>query len=546
MKTKLFAILILAGCFLLMNQKTAKAQYNFDDVVNQAVLGWGETGEWDAGLVWMPCVIKDGDIFKMWYTGADDWLFSGPPSKIGHAWSTDGIVWNRSEANPVLESEFLWEGTYLIGCAVIKDDDLFKMWYGATSNPMSASTIIGYATSSDGIIWTKHPTPVLELGPENEWDDGIIQPSTVIKEGDIYKMWYWAGRPGFPFEQSMPQSGMATSTDGINWTKYNDPATTEAPFVFSDPVLTHGPEGVWDESRAINPMVIKNESGYEMCYVGLDWTDPLPGIADQIGYAQSEDGINWVKYPEPVFTDPREWGIDINGGTLLFFDQKYHLWSCPFHFPDLGIFASPQIGYATATTPQQMVGDIIAKVEALKDAGVLNKGQANALIKKLKSAKKSIDQENYNAAINKLNAFINQVNAYINGGILTEEQGYELIADAQAIIDILENLLEDKSSFASPVINGEFTDSYELKQNYPNPFKDLTTISFIVPEANLTTLKIYNTIGQEVATLFDQKTQADYTYQIEFNGTGLAEGIYICVLRTENATHITKMIKMKE
>ena len=413
MKRKLLAILTLTGFFLLVTTVDISAQYNFDDVVDEAVFSWGETGEWDAGLVWQPCVIKDGDIFKMWYTGAAEWLFSGPPSKIGYAWSTDGIEWTKSEANPIMEAEFVWEGTYLTECVVIKEDGIFKMWYGATSNQMSAGNIVGYATSADGINWTKHPTPVLELGPESDWDDGIIKPSTVIKEGNMYKMWYYAGGPGFPFEQSMPQSGLATSYDGINWTKYDDPTTTESPFAYSDPVLTYGPKGAWDESRAINPMVIKKGSGYEMCYVGLTWNDTELQVVDQIGYAQSEDGINWLKYPEPVLADPREWGSDINGGTLLFFDEEYHLWFAPFHFPDLGIFARPQIGYATATTPQQMVDDIIAKVEALEDAGVLNKGQANAFIKKLESAKKSINQGNYIPAINKLNAFINQVNAFI-------------------------------------------------------------------------------------------------------------------------------------
>ena len=537
MKKKLFAILSLTGLFLFISTADISAQYNFDDVVDQAVFSWGEDGEWDDGQVWYPAVIKDGDTLRMWYTGADEIVWYGPPSKIGYAWSLDGVEWNRYSENPILEAELEWEGNYLFGCAVIKDGDTFKMWYGANGVP---SSIIGYATSTDGKAWVKHPMPVLELGPTLDWDESNITPKTVIKENGEYKLWYWGAMPGFPWKRSMPQSGLATSTDGINWTKYDDQITTDPPYAFSDPVLKLGETGDWDVHRTIDPMVIKKGSGYEMCYVGASWDEPY----HDIGYAQSNDGIHWVKYPEPVLTRPN-WGNTTYGGTLLKFEDVYHLWYACFHSND-GM-ADPQIGYATAITPVQMIDNIIAKVEELEDAGVLNKGQANALIKKLEAAQESINKGNYNAAINQLNAFINQVSAFMNAGILTVEQGNELMTDAQAVIDILENFPPGfKTGESGLVDNDEIIGIFNLEQNFPNPFNGNTTISFTLAEPNITTLKVYNSMGQEVETLFSGEALANERYHIEFNGSNLAGGIYFYHLQSGKEVNATnKMLLIK-
>ncbi len=225
------------------------AQTDFTHVTNQPVLSLGAPGEWDNGGVWNPAVIKDGDTLRMWYTGFDQSPWgSNPIGHIGYAWSLDGIEWHRDDGNPVLSAELSWEAESVMWCAVIKDGDIFKMWYGANNYPTS---IIGYATSVDGKIWSKHSEPVLETGGTGEWDRAVIAPHTVIKEGSLYKMWYWGGntwhRPA-----SIQQIGMATSTDGINWVKYDDPSTIEPPFLNSDPVLKPGLAGEWDDGWVFN------------------------------------------------------------------------------------------------------------------------------------------------------------------------------------------------------------------------------------------------------------------------------------------------------
>jgi ABC-type transporter Mla subunit MlaD len=82
-----------------------------------------------------------------------------------------------------------------------------------------------------------------------------------------------------------------------------------------------------------------------------------------------------------------------------------------------------------------MIRSLIEDIEALRDAGILNKGQANALIVKLETAIKNLDKGKANTALNELNAFINQVYAFVSAGTLTPEEAQHLIDAANAISD---------------------------------------------------------------------------------------------------------------
>lgn len=356
MKTKLFSVLTLTGFLLLICPTVVSAQFDeeWEDASDNPVLSWGEPDEWDDDLVWHPAVIKDGDTLRMYYTGGNERLLEDPLTKIGYAWSLDGIEWTKYHSNPVLLPNFGWA---INGCTVIKDEDTYKMWYGESDARGAPAVRIGYATSEDAVHWTRKSSSVLEVGPIDDWDEGFINQQTVIKDGDVYKMWYWAMSKDFPFVPSLPRSGMATSPDGINWTKYDDPATTEAPFASSDPVLDVGAEIMWDDHRAICPMVRKKEGGFEMWYSGASF--PLP---ERIGYAHSNDGIHWTRHPDPVYDSP-SWGNTNYGGTVLAFDNKYHLWYGLMNSTGSQNEGRCQIGYAIAPNPdgiasQSMVANI--------------------------------------------------------------------------------------------------------------------------------------------------------------------------------------------
>jgi len=85
---------------------------------------------------------------------------------------------------------------------------------------------------------------------------------------------------------------------------------------------------------------------------------------------------------------------------------------------------------------------------------------------------------------------------------------------------------------------------FDLSQNYPNPFNPSTTISYAIPTDGFVSLKIYDMLGKEVATLInEEKPAGDYT--ISFNANNLASGMYIYKISSGPFNQTKKMILMK-
>ena len=191
-----------------------------------------DPGTWDALSVERPAVIRENGQYKMWYTGLSSW----PSGRIGYATSSDGKQWTKDTVNnPVLEpGTAAWEAGGAGWCAIIPVQGGYKMWYTGV-NAGGTSSQIGYATSADGISWQKDTmNPVLPSGTFPQWDDGhVIGPSVLHIDGpSAYYMWYAGFR-----SSGERRIGLATSPDGIQWTKYDKLNTSSAPFDESDPVL---------------------------------------------------------------------------------------------------------------------------------------------------------------------------------------------------------------------------------------------------------------------------------------------------------------------
>ena len=86
---------------------------------------------------------------------------------------------------------------------------------------------------------------------------------------------------------------------------------------------------------------------------------------------------------------------------------------------------------------------------------------------------------------------------------------------------------------------------FVLEQNYPNPFNPSTTIGFTLRETGLTSLKIYDAIGREVAVLVNEVLESGVYHQKTFSLSHLSSGIYIARLSSSGKTQVIKLILMK-
>ncbi|MBN2366946.1 MAG: T9SS type A sorting domain-containing protein [Calditrichaeota bacterium] len=211
---KRYVFLILFSLFFFHNS-SAWSQIIWTKCEKNPVLVAGRSGQWDDSGVIEPAVIFDGSHYHMWYTGAD--ALSEPSLCIGYAMSKDGISWEKFEKNPVLEPGPAgnWDDVRIRTGCVLYEKEEFKMWYAGYDGRYYR---IGYATSSDGIEWSTDPEPVLEVGTSGQWDARFVTAPAVLHDEAGYHMWYAGSAEGTVNDMKI---GYASSPDGIHWTKYD-------------------------------------------------------------------------------------------------------------------------------------------------------------------------------------------------------------------------------------------------------------------------------------------------------------------------------------
>ena len=117
----------------------------------------------------------------------------------------------------------------------------------------------------------------------------------------------------------------------------------------------------------------------------------------------------------------------------------------------------------------------------------------------------------------------------------TENEEYKFLADYKTGNEVSVTSIGNKENI--PL-------SFELKQNYPNPFNPSTVIQYQIPESGFVTLKVYDILGNEVATLINGKQQAG-SYSINFNASVLSSGIYFYQLKSGKYVDTKKMILLR-
>jgi predicted GH43/DUF377 family glycosyl hydrolase len=245
------------------------------------VLGPTPSLELDSDSVDDPSVIRVGSTYTMYYSAtAEDG--SGPA--IFRVTSTDGKAWTRPSPNdPVLEGTpggFDENGVYGPDVIYQPEDAAapYKMYYSGRGAVFGA---IGYATSSDGVTWSKRtegglPDPVLDHGEAGSADAFGAGDPSVMKDGSTWKMWYTGD------DSNKRRVAYATSPDGISWSKGGAVISPEDPGVSAS--LEFG---------AFAPTVWKDGGSYRMLLAGRKIVSGTTFQTKILG-TTSSDGISWA------------------------------------------------------------------------------------------------------------------------------------------------------------------------------------------------------------------------------------------------------------
>jgi len=135
--------------------------------------------------------------------------------------------------------------------------------------------------------------------------------------------------------------------------------------------------------------------------------------------------------------------------------------------------------------------------------------------------------------------------------VWTEEFGKLSKKNMQGTIEyslracVINGIVYGDTNFTALSVNSDIPEfTYELFDNYPNPFNPTTTIRFMIPELQFTILKVYDVLANEVATLVNEEKQSG-SYEVEFTAKDLPSGIYFYQLGAGSFIETKKMLLLK-
>lgn len=239
-------------------------------------------GHWDVKIRERGWILKEGDLYQMWFTGYDG---TRPGLKmLGYASSCDGIHWTRSPCNPVYKKHWVED------MMVVKQAGTYYMFAEGKND------IAHLLTSTDGINWKR-------VGPL----DIRLSNGTPIPEGPrgTPVAWYEGGRWFLFYERRDAGIWLASSTDLKIWKNLNN----------DQPIMKPGPE-IYDQKMIAMNQIIKYQGTYYMIFHGSAaiqkpalWTTAI---------AASKDMIHWTKYSGNPLTPPeanKSSGMLVNDGS---------------------------------------------------------------------------------------------------------------------------------------------------------------------------------------------------------------------------------------
>ncbi len=236
---------------------------------------------WDRKIRERGYILREGDLWRLWYTG-----YNTPRAdtmSLGYATSADGIHWKRTSDRP------LFDQSWVEDMCVVKHDGTYFMFAEGLHD------IAHLLTSPDGIRWEDHGSLDIRTTNGQPLSPGPYGTPTVWIEGDTWYLFYERGDRGI---------WLAKSTDRKRWTNAQD-----------DPVIACGPEPYDRRAVALNQVIRYRGRYYGVYHANEDpqWKGPWTTCL-----AASDDLVHWNKFPgNPIIRSNDSSGILVDDGHGL-------------------------------------------------------------------------------------------------------------------------------------------------------------------------------------------------------------------------------------
>lgn len=210
-------------------------------------------------------------------------------------------------------------------------------------------------------------------------------------------------------------------------------------------------------------------------------------------------------------------------------------WSAPspfFNFKTRAVNVGGTIGNLT-----DGVIDLIADE-------LISSPQGNQLIFRLNRAQLRYSQDNKLLAIFEMVLFKVRVAILRFSNQINNETSIALQYSADGVIDLIADEVQGRPGNIPAVENYLIPKNFDLTQNYPNPFNPTTTIEYSIPNDANVSLKIFDVLGKEVATLENSHKSAG-TYIVNWNASNFSSGVYFYRITAGSFTDTKKMFLVK-
>lgn len=232
----------------------------FEPITSQPVFTAGGEGAWDARIRERGWIERDGDRWRMWYTGYDG---SRTGLKmLGHATSTDGLSWTRDQRNPLYREHWVED------VCLVKHDGTYYM---VAEGFLDRTQLL---TSTDGLTWTRQGVLDVRRTTGEPIPRGPYGTPVLRREEDTWYLFY---------ERSDTGVWLAKSDDLKRWNNVQD-----------GPILSPGPDHFDRDQIAMN-QIIKHKGRYYAVFHGAA-NDRTPALW-ATGLAVSDDLMHWTKCP---------------------------------------------------------------------------------------------------------------------------------------------------------------------------------------------------------------------------------------------------------